>query len=39
MLWHTDRKAEVLLDPKRVEDSVLTHPLDASQWRASDEEY
>jgi hypothetical protein len=31
--------AAVLLDPKRVEDPVLTHPSDASLWRALDEEY
>jgi hypothetical protein len=29
----------VLLDPKWVEDLVLMHPSDASQWRALDEEY
>jgi hypothetical protein len=39
MLWHSDRKAVVFLDPKWVEDPVLTHPSDASQWRALDEEY
>jgi hypothetical protein len=39
MLWHADRKAAVLLDPKQVEEPVLTHPSDASQWRALDEEY
>jgi hypothetical protein len=39
MLWHTDRKAAVLLDPKWVEEPVLTHPSDAGQWRALDEEY
>jgi hypothetical protein len=39
MLWHTDRKMAVLLDPKRVEELVLTHHSDASQWRALDEEY
>jgi hypothetical protein len=39
MPWHTERKAMVLLEPKWVEDPVLTHPSDASQWRALDEEY
>jgi hypothetical protein len=39
MLWHADRKAAVLLDPKRVEDPVLMHPSDASKWRSLDEEY
>jgi hypothetical protein len=29
----------VLLDPKRVEELVLTHPSDASKWRALDVEY
>jgi hypothetical protein len=39
MLWHADRKAAVLLDPKWVEEPVLMHPSDASQWRVLDEEY
>jgi hypothetical protein len=39
MLWHADRKAAVLLDPKRVEEPVLMHPSDGGQWRALDEEY
>jgi hypothetical protein len=30
MLWHADRKAAVLLDPKQVEELVLMHPSDAS---------
>jgi hypothetical protein len=38
VLWHVDRKAVVLFDRKRVEDPVLTHPSDANQWRALDEE-
>lgn len=36
MRWHADRKNVVLKDPKRCEKAVLTHPSDASQWRALD---
>jgi hypothetical protein len=34
-----DRKVAVLLDPKWVEEPVLTQPSDASQWKALDEDY
>ena len=34
MRWHAERKEEVLNDPERIENPVLTHPSDASQSKA-----
>ena len=39
MRWHVERKEAVLNDPDRIENPVLTHPSDASQWKALDNEY
>ena len=39
MRWHAERKAVVMKDPVRAENLVLTHPSDASQWKALDDEY
>ena len=39
MRWHAERKEAVLNDPERIENPVLTHPSDASQWKAFDDEY
>jgi hypothetical protein len=41
MRWHTERKVAVLNDRKKKldEDMVLTHPSDATQWKALDAEY
>ena len=39
MRWHAERKEAVLMDPDRFENPVLTHPSDASQWKALDNEY
>ena len=39
MHWHAERKEAVLNDLERIENPVLTHPSDASQWKALDDEY
>jgi hypothetical protein len=39
MVWHAERKEAVLNDPTRSERVILTHPSDASQWKALDSEY
>ena len=39
MRWHAERKEAVKKDLDRVENPVLTHPSDASQWKALDGEY
>ena len=39
MSWRTERQEAVLNDPARIEKPVLTHPSDASQWKALDNEY
>jgi hypothetical protein len=39
MVWHKERKEAVLNDPTRSETVLLTHPSDASQWKALDREY
>ena len=39
MVWHAERKEAVLNDPTRSERVILTHPSDASQWKALDAEY
>ena len=38
MRWHAERKEAVLNDEERIEHLVLTHPSDASQWNALDNE-
>ncbi|KAK1677349.1 hypothetical protein QYE76_038197 [Lolium multiflorum] len=37
--WHAERKEAVLNDEDRIEHPVLTHPSDASQWKALDNEF
>ncbi|KAK1642273.1 hypothetical protein QYE76_060078 [Lolium multiflorum] len=39
MRWHAERKEAVMRDVERVENPVLTHPSDASQWKTLDDEY
>jgi hypothetical protein len=41
MRWHAERKVAVMNDRKKKldEDVVLTHPSDATQWKALDAEY
>ncbi|KAK1652083.1 hypothetical protein QYE76_069888 [Lolium multiflorum] len=39
MRWHAERKEAVLNDEERIEHPVLTHPSDASQWKALDNEF
>ncbi|KAK1565940.1 hypothetical protein QYE76_007682, partial [Lolium multiflorum] len=39
MRWHAERKEAVLNDKERIEHPVLTHPSDASQWKALDNEF
>jgi hypothetical protein len=39
MVWHAERKEAVLNDPTRSETVILTHPSDASTWKALDAEY
>jgi hypothetical protein len=41
MRWHAERKMAVMNDQKKKldEDVVLTHPSDATQWKALDTEY
>ncbi|KAK1694605.1 hypothetical protein QYE76_011302 [Lolium multiflorum] len=39
MRWHAERKEAVLNDEDRIEHPVLTHPSDASQWKALDNEF
>ena len=39
MRWHAERKEAVMRDVERVENPVLTHPSDASKWKALDDEY
>ena len=39
MRWHAERKEAVLNDPRWNETVLLTHPSDASQWKALDAEY
>ena len=39
MRWHMERREKVLKDPERNEKVNLTHPLDACQWKALDDEY
>ena len=36
MRWHADRKNALLQDPNRMDKAVLTHPSDATQWKALD---
>ena len=35
MRWHAERRKKILKDPKRNEEVNLTHPSDASQWKAN----
>jgi hypothetical protein len=41
MRWHAERKVAVMNDRKKKldEDVVLTHPSDATHWKALDVEY
>ena len=39
MRWHAERREKVLKDPERNEKVNLTHPSDACQWKALDDEY
>jgi len=39
MRWHAERKEAVLNDKERIEHPVLTHPSDASQWKALNNEF
>jgi hypothetical protein len=39
MRWHAERKEAVLNDEERIAHPVLTHPSDASQWKALDNEF
>ena len=36
MRWHADRKKALLKDPNRMDKAILTHPSDATQWKALD---
>ena len=39
MRWHAERRNKILKDPKRNEEVNLTHPSDASQWKAIDDAF
>ena len=39
MRWHAERRKKILKDPKRNEEVNLTHPSDASQVKAIDDEF
>ena len=39
MRWHAERREKVLKDPEQNEKVNLTHPSDACQWKALDDEY
>lgn len=39
MRWHAERRNKILKDPKRNEEVNLTHPSDACQWKAIDDEF